>query len=368
MKVGKTFIEQTKKYKTPFLFIDGKQVAANYQKLKKSMPGVEIFYAVKANDDQKVLEIFAKQGSSFDIASLGELEAVLKLGVPREKIVCFHPVKSPEFLKEMKKKKVDVLAYDSKDEVDKIAKYAPKSKVLLRIVVDNKGSEWPLTKKFGVEPKEAMSLLQYAQQKGLTPVGLTFHVGSQCLNEKNWISAINVCDKLWQEAKKHDIHLTHLSLGGGIPVKHLKKIPTVQEIGKTVMYGLEKFTKKYPHIKVSIEPGRGLIGDAATLATTVVGKAKRGNQDWIYIDAGVFNGLMETIEGFKYEIKAEKNRKGKMVTIGGPSCDSVDIPFKDVEISNVETGERLYILNSGAYTTVYASAFNGFAVPHVYVK
>lgn len=366
MKFGKAFIEKTKKFKTPFLVIDKKKVAENYQRLKKNMPDVGVFYSVKANDDPKILEILVKEGSSFEIASPKELHTLLALGVPPEKIVCFHSIKTPEFLKELKKHKITILAYDSPDEIDKIAEYAPGSNVVLRIVVNNEGSEWPLTKKFGVEAAEAMKYLKYAKKKGLQPIGLTCHVGSQCLNKNNWISALYVYDDIWEQAKKQGIQLTHLSLGGGLPVKHLKAIPTVEEIARTINPALKKFREKHADIVVTFEPGRGLVGDTAIMVTSVIGHAKREKEDWIYIDVGVFNGLMETIEGFMYEIKTEKNRKKKVVTVGGPSCDSVDIPFKNITLPQVELGERLYLLNSGAYTTVYAAPFNGFDVPKVY--
>jgi ornithine decarboxylase len=367
MKFDKAFIQKTKKYKTPFLVVDGKKVAENYLKLEKNMPDIDVFYSVKANDDPRILKILAKEGCSFEIASPKELRVLIGLGVSPEKIVCFHTIKTPEFLKELKKNKIKILAYDSFEEIDKIAKFAPGSEVVLRIVVNNEGSEWPLTKKFGIEAGSAMKYLKYAKNKGLKPIGLTCHVGSQCMNKNNWISALYEYDAIWEQAKKQGMQLTLLSLGGGLPVKHLKAIPTVEEIAHTINPALKKFKEKHNDVVVTFEPGRGLVGDTAIMVTSVIGHAKREKEDWIYIDLGVFNGLMETIEGFMYEIKTENSRKKKVVTVGGPSCDSVDIPFKNISIPEVKLGERLYLLNSGAYTTVYAAPFNGFDVPEVYV-
>ena len=95
-------------------------------------------------------------------------------------------------------------------------------------------------------------------------------------------------------------------------------------------------------------------------------KVKRGNEQWVYTDVGVFNGLMETVEGFMYELETEKGGERSTVTIAGPSCDSVDIPFKNVQLPPVFIDDRIYILNAGAYTTVYAAPFNGFKTPDVY--
>lgn len=368
MKLTKEFIQKTKIFQTPFLAINLKKIIENYGKIKKSLSGVEVFYSVKANDHPKIIQVLASAGASFDVTSAKELESVLRFRVPHSKITCLNPIKSPEFLATLKKNKINTLAFDSFDEVEKISKYAPGSKVILRIVVNNEGSDWPLTKKYGVDAAEAITFMKYAQKKGLDPIGLTFHVGSQCLNKNNWVSALYICDNIWDQAKKENIHLNFLSLGGGIPIKHSKKIPSISEIGNSINGILEKkFKVNGRDTRIAIEPGRGLVGDAGIMVTSVIGKAKRDFvEDWIYIDIGVFNGLMETIEGFMYEIKTDKSRRKKIVTIGGPSCDSVDIPFKNVMINDVKIGERLYVINSSAYTTVYASSFNGFEPPKVY--
>lgn len=367
MKLTKEIINQTKKYTTPFLLIDLQKLRQNYRNIKKNFPGVEVFYAMKANDHLKILEVLAEEGASFEISSLTELKALLALNISPKKIMCFNSVKNPVFLQEMSKRNITVMAYDSKDEIDKIAKYAPNAQIVLRIIVNNLGSEWPLTKKFGIDAIDALPLLKYAKQKKLKPVGLTFHVGSQCLNKNNWASALYVCDDIWNQAKKGGIELEHISLGGGLPVKHLKKTPSFKEIGDTIQKSLKKnFKTTNGKLRVTIEPGRGLVGDAGVMVTSVVGKAIRGTEDWIWIDVGVFNGLMETIQSFVYEIKSETNGRKKRYTVAGPSCDSVDIPFKDILLPQVKVGDRLYLLNTGAYTTVYAAPFNGFAIPGVH--
>ena len=362
MKLTKSFIEKTRHLPTPFLMVDLEQIKKNFHNIQKSIKGIEVYYSIKANDHPKIVETLAKEGSFFDVSSLRELQMLIKLGVSKDRIKCFHPIKNQEFLTELYTYGVDRLAFDSKDELDKIATYAPGSKVILRVVVDNKDSDWPLTKKFGVNASEAIPLMQYAVKKGLHPYGFTFHVGSQCRNEDNWVNALNEMDILWEKAEETGIHLSYVSLGGGLPIQHTKKIPSLEKIGKSITKALKnKFaTANGNKLRVTIEPGRGMVGDAGIIGTTVVGKAKRGNENWIYVDAGVFNALMETVEGFEYELGTERKRRKSIVSIGGPSCDSVDIPFKNVLLPEVQIGERVYIINSGAYTTVYASAFNGF--------
>lgn len=368
MRLTKKIIEISKKIPAPCLLFSINQVKRNYREIKKSINNVEVYYAMKANDHQTILRALAHIGSSFEISSLSELEKLEQLNVDPSRIICLNPIKNPDFLRYMEKKGIEIMAFDSIDEVDKIAKYAPGSKVVLRISVGNEDSDWPLTKKFGIDATEAMPLLLYAKKRHLVPYGLTFHVGSQCRNSNNWANALHVCNDVWKQAKTAGIDLTLISLGGGIPIRHTKKIPAIREIGRVVNKTLaENFISQNASPRISIEPGRGMVGDAAIMVTSVVGKAKRGKEDWIYIDVGVFNGLMETIQNFEYELKIGLIRKkGKILTIAGPSCDSVDIPFKNILLPNVEIGDRIYIINAGAYTTVYGANFNGFPVPDTY--
>ncbi|OGK09908.1 hypothetical protein A2767_01800 [Candidatus Roizmanbacteria bacterium RIFCSPHIGHO2_01_FULL_35_10] len=367
MILTEKIIKLSKHYKTPFLLFDLKQIKKNYLKLKKNIDGVEICYAMKANDHPKILQYLAKEGSSFEISSLNELRTLLRLKINQSRIICFNPIKSPEFLEAMAIQNIKIMAYDSVDEINKIAKFAPKSEVVLRIIVSNEDSDWPLTKKFGADAKDALEFLLYAKKKGLKPIGLTCHVGSQCLNKDNWVKALHVYNDIWIEAQKRDINLTLLSLGGGIPIQHTKPIPTINEIGQVINQSIRKhFKDKTNSLRITLEPGRGLVGDAAIMTTTVTGKAVRGKEKWIYIDVGILNGLMETIANFTYQLSAESTGKKQIVTIGGPSCDSIDIPFNKISLPKVNIGDRLYILNTGAYTTVYASTFNGFEVPKIY--
>lgn len=366
MKLSRKIIKHSKNYKTPFLLIDLKKIRENYRNIEKAFPDIEIFYAMKANDSPEILKVLAKEGSSFEVSSLNELKSLIRLNIEPKRIMCLNSIKSIEFLKYMSKVGISIMAYDSLTEVDKIAQYAPGSILILRVNVSNEGSDWPLTRKFGIDAVEALPYLIYAKNKGLIPGGVTFHVGSQCLNKNNWANALYTCDEIWKQAKNEGINLNILSLGGGLPTQHLKKIPTIKEISDPTLKALKRnFKTAEGRLRVTIEPGRGLVGDAAIMVASVLGSAKRGTEDWLYIDVGVFNGFMETIEGFAYEMKTEIGRKKKIVTIAGPSCDSVDVPFKGVQLSEVKIGERIYFINTGAYTTVYAASFNGFEIPKI---
>lgn len=345
----------------PYLLIDKEVVREKVSVIGKNIKNSKVFYAVKANPDIEVLRFLKSLGTGFEIASEGELQILASLGVEPERIITSNPMKTFKFLEHAVDYGVNYFAYDSTVEVEKLARYAPGCNVYVRLTVPNEGSEWPLSKKFGVELDYAAELLVYAREKGLNPVGITFHVGSQCNNVYNWNTAIDKARELWEISEQNGIHLRMLNIGGGYPIRYTKNVVDVETIEKKVNKVIyQKFPKD---IEIFIEPGRAVVGDAGVFVATVIGKAARGDENWLYIDVGVFNGLMESVGGIKYTYIVGSRNEPKNWTIAGPSCDSFDVIDKEVELPEPEVGNRILILSSGAYTISYASEFNGFSIP-----
>lgn len=346
---------------TPYLLMDRKKIEEKASIIGKNIKNSRVFYAVKANPAVEVLKLINKLGLDFEIASEGELQILADIGVAPERIITSNPMKTLKFLNMALAYGVTYFAYDSYAEVDKLAKYAPGCNVYIRLSVPNEGSEWPLSKKFGVEPEAALDLLLYARDQGLIPVGLTFHVGSQCTNAYNWHMALDKARDVWEFADKNGIKLNFLNIGGGYPIKYKKDvidIPTIEKEVNKLIY------KKFPkNTQIYLEPGRAVVGDSGVFVATVTGKAKRGDEDWLYIDVGVFNGLMESVGGIKYSYIIKGGGKKKKWILAGPSCDSFDVIEKDIELAEPEVGSSVLILSTGAYTISYASEFNGFSIP-----
>ncbi len=349
---------------TPFLLIDSEKVKEKAFMIGRYIKNSKVFYAVKANPDIEILKFLNRFKLGYEIASEGELEILLSLGIKPERIISSNPVKSLRFLKMAASCGVNLFSFDSSDEVDKLSKFIHGCNVYVRLSVPNEGSEWPLSKKFGIELDEALTLLRYAKNKKVNPIGVTFHVGSQCTNVYNWNIALDKAKALWDMAEKNGIKLTLLNIGGGYPIKYTKNVVSIETIEKNINKLIyERFPKD---IEIYIEPGRAVIGDAGILVTTVIGKARRANEDWLYIDVGVFNGLMESVGGIKYSYIAEgykHTRYKKRWTIAGPSCDSFDVIDNNVSLPEPDVGDLILILSSGAYTVSYASEFNGFSIP-----
>lgn len=157
-----------------------------------------------------------------------------------------------------------------------------------------------------------------------------------------------------------------LNLGGGLPVHHTQPVPTAEEIHTQTMAAFHELFNR-DEIELIIEPGRVIVGEAGTLISTVIGTADRGGESWISLDAGVFNALFEATQGFRYELATDRHGPRQPHVLAGPSCDSVDVITNEVWLPNLRVGDRLYFLNAGAYTTSYASRFNGFGPPTVYI-
>jgi ornithine decarboxylase len=345
----------------PYLLVDKEVICDKVGQIGRNINNAKVFYAVKANPDIEVCRFISELGVGFEIASEGELRMLGQLGVAADRIITSNPMKTFRFLEEAVEYGVNYFAYDSKAEVDKMSRLAPGSNVYVRLTVPNEGSEWPLSKKYGVEIEDASALLLYARDKGLNPVGITFHVGSQCNNPYNWQSAVDKACELWETAETAGIKLRMLNIGGGYPIRYTKNIVSIESIEKKINKALRQ---SFPEdVEIFLEPGRAVVGDAGVFIGSVIGKAVRGDENWLYIDVGVFNGLMESIGGIKYNYIVGSRGEEKTWTVAGPSCDSVDVIDKEVELPEPEVGNRILIPSAGAYTISYASEFNGFSIP-----
>ncbi len=350
---------------TPFLLIDSEIVKEKLSIIGNKIKNSRVFYAIKALPEPAVVSLINDASWGFEIASEGELSLLKDLNVPAERIISSNPVKSISFIKEAYSYGVRLFAFDSETELDKMAIYAPESKLYIRLSVPNEGSDWPLSKKFGVEPDRALKLLIMAKEKGLQPVGITFHVGSQCKNIYSWATALDKAVDLWRKAENKGIKLNLLNIGGGYPIRYTQDVVDIESIEEKVNQILKE---KFPDdIEIHLEPGRAVVGDAGVFVTTVIGKAKRGEENWLYIDAGVFNGLMESIGGIKYTYVVGSRARKKHWILAGPSCDSFDVIDRDVLLPEPSVGDHLLILSAGAYTISYASEFNGFPIPKTIV-
>jgi len=355
----------SKGYSKPFLLVDSNIVRDKTRRFKAAMPRVHPHYAVKANPDPRVLKTLIEEGAGFEIASIAELDLLLSLGVPAAEIYYSNPMKSRAYLEYAAAKGVEWYVLDSVEELRKIVSVKADAKMYLRIDTPNIGSDWPLAGKFGAHAAEIKGIITEAVKLNADLAGVTFHVGSQCRNPQNWRVGIERAKKVFADMRRVGLNPRLLNLGGGYPVRHVKPIPSIEVIADVVNTAIADLPAD---IRVMAEPGRYLVSDAAYFVCRVVGTATRNGKRWMYWDAGMFGGIIETTEGLRYEILTDRKGRDIPWAIAGPTCDSVDILMRDEMLpEDMQEGDFIYIPNSGAYTTAYASNFNGFPLPDVVV-
>lgn len=353
---------------TPFLAVDASLAAARVHALREVLPQVQPFYAVKCNPGTAVLQAVAGAGASFEIASAGELDLLLSLGVDAREVLYSNPVKPAHHVAAAAAAGVWRFAVDSAGELDKVAREAPGRAVYVRVAVDDTGSVFPLSRKFGVSPAEAVALLLRARELGLEPYGLTFHVGSQCSVPAAWTRAVGSLSAALTQLRAAGVELSMLDLGGGIPAWYGSAVPGVREIAQAVERGLRMLP--YRPALLAAEPGRYLTAEAAVMVSTVIGRERRAGREWLYLDVGGYHGMIETQQtagGWDYPLWTTRSAgtAGTLpYVVTGPTCDSADTMFHDVELpADLDEGDKVFIGSAGAYTLSYASWFNGFPPP-----
>jgi ornithine decarboxylase len=362
----KAFADQ---HETPFVVIDTAIISQAYDDLRAGFEFAKVYYAVKANPAVEIIDLLKDKGSSFDIASIYELDKVLSRGVGPDRISYGNTIKKSKDIRYFYEKGVRLFATDSEADLRNIAKAAPGAKVYVRILTEGSTTaDWPLSRKFGCQADMAMDLLILARDLGLVPYGLSFHVGSQQRDISAWDAAIAKVKVIFERLKEEDgIVLKLINMGGGFPANYITRTNSLETYAEEIIRFLkEDFGDELPEI--ILEPGRSLIANAGILVSEVVLVARKSRtavERWVYVDVGLFGGLIETMgEAIKFPIYTEKKGEMEEVVIAGPTCDSADIMYENHKYElplNLAIGDRMYWLSTGAYTTSYSAVeFNGF--------
>ncbi|HAE22299.1 MAG TPA: ornithine decarboxylase [Spirochaetaceae bacterium] len=359
---------------TPCLILDLDIVRQKYEELRKNIPFGKVYYAVKANPHDEVVSLLRDLGSNFDVATRYELDQLLRLGVSPDRMSFGNTIKKEKDIAYFYEKGVRLYATDSFEDVDKLARAAPKSKVFFRILTEGLGADWPLSRKFGSHPEMTRNLILHARDLGLEPYGISFHVGSQQRDIGQWSTALSNVGSIFAWAEDHGIKLSMVNMGGGFPANYTDPTNPIEHYAGDITSFLKmNFGEELPEI--IIEPGRSMTGDCGVIVTEIVNVAKKSTHDlyhWVFFDIGKFGGLIETLdEAIKYPIYFEKHGPTLDIIIAGPTCDSMDILYEKHSYdmpAGTKIGERAFILTTGAYTQSYSSIyFNGFPPLTAYI-
>ena len=342
--------------------------ASNY--FQKKFPG-KILYAVKTNPHEEVIKTLIKSGiDQFDVASIAEIKAVRKFS-QTAKCSYMHTVKSRESIKEAYLKYgIKTFALDTKDELIKIIESTNNAKDLelfVRVAVSNEHAEIDLSKKFGALSSEASGLLRLVKQNS-NKIGLSFHVGSQCMHPISYTKGIAEIGNI---IKKTKIIPNYINVGGGFPTIYPDLIP------QSLDNYLEEIKRSLDNLKLDnmpeiiCEPGRALVAESGSTIVKVDLKKKQK----LYINDGTYGTLFDAgTPNIVFPSKMIKDSSNKIISkkltafdFYGPTCDSMDYmkgPF--LLPNNIRENDYVELGQLGSYGLTFRTQFNGFYSNEIY--
>ena len=352
----------TLKPEEPVYCIRPNSIKKSVEFFKNKFPG-KVLYAVKTNPEEKVLKIINDSGiQNFDVASINEVKLVRKINT-KAKVYFMHTVKSRESIKEAYTKyNVKDFALDTKDELLKILDETNNAKDLnlyVRVSISNEHAEIDLSRKFGATSSEALGLLRLCKAHAKR-VGLSFHVGSQCMHKISFAKGINEIGKI---IKKTKIIPDVINVGGGFPAIYPDLIPEPLDNYLDVIKESLKNLKLEKTPEIFCEPGRAIVAEAGSTIVKVLLKKKNK----LYINDGTYGSLFDAgVPNFVLPAKMITNgrvvsKKKTAFNFYGPTCDSLDYmkgPF--LLPNNIKEGDYIELGQLGAYGTTFRTKFNGF--------
>jgi len=337
---------------------------------QKNFPG-DVLYAVKTNPHPQIIKTLIESGiEQFDVASIEEIEQIRKFSTTA-KCSYMHTVKSPENIKEAYfKYGIKTFSLDTKEELIKIIKNTNNAKDLelfLRIAVSNEHAEIDLSKKFGALIAESSGLLRLTKQYA-KKIGLSFHVGSQCMHPISYSKGIVEIGNI---IKKTKIVPHYINVGGGFPTIYPDLIPqNLIEYFNEIKKSLKNLKfQKMP--KIICEPGRALVAESGS---TIVRVNLRKKQK-LYINDGTYGTLFDAgTPNIVFPAKIIKEASSKIISkkltafdFFGPTCDSMDYmkgPF--LLPNNIKENDYIELGQLGAYGLTFRTKFNGFYSDEIY--
>tara|TARA_B100000945_G_scaffold320885_1_gene332608 strand:+ start:449 stop:1627 length:1179 start_codon:yes stop_codon:yes gene_type:complete len=352
----------------PIYCIRPKTVKNSVEFFKKNFPG-KVLYAVKTNPNEKIIKIIINSGvNNFDVASINEIKLIKKID-DRVKVYFMHTIKSRESIREAYYKyNVKDFALDTKEELLKILEATNNAKdinLYVRIAISNEHAEIDLSRKFGASASEALGLLRLSKEHG-KKVGLSFHVGSQCMDKISFSKGIVEVGNI---IKKTKIVPDVINIGGGFPSIYPDLIPEpLENYMKEIKKGLAELKlEKMPEI--FCEPGRALVAESGSTIVKILLKKKQK----LYINDGTYGSLFDAgVPNFVLPSKMITNgrvisKKLTPFSFYGPTCDSLDFmkgPF--LLPNNIKEGDYIELGQLGAYGTTFRTKFNGFYSDAIY--
>ena len=352
--------QMVQQHGSPLLLLDCDQLVNQYSALTEALPGVGLYYAIKALPHPAAIQTLDALGAGFDIASSGEIELLREQGARARQTIHTHPIKRDDDIRDALRFGCTTFVVDNVWELEKFVDYRHRVGLLVRVSFPNPNTPIDLSRKFGCREDEVSLIIQKAQSLGLHVKGLSFHAGSQCPDSSNHVHAIERCteiiDDIFQSSGKL---LSVLDIGGGFPVEYMQPVMEIKSFCAPIKSALKKLPE---HIQVVAEPGRYLCAPAMKAISTVMGKARRGDTCWYYLDDGVYGSYSgQLFDHAVYPLTIFSDIKaGEQAVLAGPTCDSIDVIAEQVTMPPLSIGDIVIGHQMGAYTSATSTHFNLF--------
>lgn len=355
------------KHETPFMVLDLSEVEYQYKSLQAALPGVKLFYALKALSHPELIKRLKSLGSHFDLATIGEVDLVESLGIKGDQCIHSHPIKKDKEIKRALAFGCNRMVIDNMEELKKFIPYAGQVELVIRVSFRSKQAVVDLSRKFGCALEELPVLVDFAKQHGIDVVGLSFHVGSQSLSPMTQANAVRASVAAMKVMQ--GVNWKFLDIGGSFPVAYHEDVLPIEDFCAPVMEALSELPEG---IEVFAEPGRYISGPSMIEVVSIVGKATRGAKTWYYLDDGVYGGFSgQMFDHAIYPLAPLKpfDPTGDFYSsvLAGPTCDSIDVIAEDIELPEMFIGDILVGKKMGAYTIASATEFNYYPKPKVVV-
>jgi len=348
-----------------FFVVDLDRVVSKFDMWQNYLPTVVPHYAVKANPNPDIVRVLAAQGSSFDCATMAEIQQVLALGVDASRIIFANPCKPMSHIAYAREHGVLRTTFDSESELLKIKIGHPLAHLVLRLWVDDRDAQCPLSNKYGATVKEAMVLLQQAKNLGLNVTGVSFHCGSGA-SAVTYRAAMRDARTVFKTGEDLGFKMSLLDIGGGMP--GTEALDDQGSSLKTIASIINPMLKDHwQDVEVIAEPGRYFCAESQTLAVQIIGKRLRDSVRVYYVN----DGLYQSFNCILYDHSVLLSEEEKMQhgdhfksALFGQTCDGLDQISKNVVLPELKVGDWIVFPTMGAYTNGASSQFNGFMLSH----
>lgn len=366
-----------------FCLVDLSNLVSQTIRFSRNLPRVQPFYAIKSCPNVNIMRTLFRLGVNFDCASVNEIKLALEVGASPSQIIFANPAKSEESLRFARERDVRMMTFDNYDEMEKIVRVFPEAELVLRMASNDSLSRLPFGFKFGASYAHACELIEAAEKLKANLIGISFHVGSGCMNSFAFIDTIHTARKLFDRASRFGFHMTLLDIGGGFPGDDSEI--NFDAIAHDITNVLDELFDS--DVTVIAEPGRYMCHASVHEALKIYARREyvasklttNENGEEIYVPLkevqyyvpdgvyGSFNCIMYDHYNPKVLPLVEvPDRELLNTTIFGPTCDSIDVIMKSKPFPAMNLGEWVYCRNVGAYTIAAGSTFNGFEGPKLF--